>query len=428
MEIAYHNAKAGLWERYDADYRHVLMRGQEDYACDSLGMWSEMLDLTALVFGGEAPGYAAVKTPALLDKPYYLSRYARSLKHLGYGEDASQAYHHTLLACAGARYRHTTIYLNNALTLQIYRGRIKLASRMAPWNIATMDWLPDDDGVRNQKEHGGYSIGWLAMLLGDFKTAKALFKYSEDAWVGREHRRRVHFQYYPIYFVELALLSDDRNRAEALVEDQLRPAQEHRWRETEARCMIAESMIGRHAARRRADPIAKLASALNFCDQAEKALDEIFAPPVEIELMSERLCIFYEAPDALETDFEPRALLTQLNKRIARMGWELYRPESHAFHGLYAFHAGDEAQARQHLKTAEDCARAQGNRFWLTAPLRPISLLRSRLNPEARVTRPRSRKGPWPDLAASDFAPMNAQAFTRAISDGYITEPELRSA
>lgn len=371
---SYHAAMSENWGLFDKYYQHHLMQGQKDFSCDTLGLWSEILDVTRHVFPNAPDLSEARCNPA-----YYSSRYARSLKHLGHSKEAVPAYVTCLFHCANEHYPRTAIYLNNFLTLRIYMGQLTEACRMAPWNFATFQWL-NEDGVRNQTEHGGYSLGWLAMLRGDFVTAQALYDLAANAWVGHEDKQMVFFDYYPIYFCEMyLLLGGGSDRAEDILYRYLDLSDEYGWQETRARCLIFQSMKARHDGRRSRDKTAPLAAALAYCTKAREALNKIFAPPVEIELLHEQLCVFFEDTESNDFKDSPQSLLQRFIDRVNSLGWGLYYPDIFAFSGLWSLYRGDRLEAIKSLERAEANAQAHGNRLAMLSSYRPISILRMKL-------------------------------------------------
>ena len=418
--IATHAAHAEDWPLFDNYYINVLMRGQEDYVCDTLGLWSEILDLTRHVFPDFTP-----QIRSQLSLPYYASRYARSLKHLGHGHEAVLAYDACLKYCADEAFTKTTIYINNYLTLLIYMGDLKKARRMSAWNFASLQWIKDEDGVSNQIEHGGYSLGWLAMLSGDFETAAGLYDLAERAWEGREDNKTSFFQYYPIYFSEMYLMEDgDTARAESVIGIQLSEAQDHGWMETEARCHVFASLLHRHRARTLRDMVPMLQVAQTYCFQAEAALKKIFAPPVEVELILEQLCLYFEAPSNPNFPWNAARLLERFESRVFCLSLNLFQPDLIAFKGLYAHVLGKLDDAKTMLSAAETAAREQNNAFSELSPYRPLSMLRARLGSVSALSVD-TYAGQFSDMMRLDYSPMQGNQLKDAVDDGFITQPSL---
>ncbi len=418
FSLAYHSAKAGKWSLFDYYYQNILMQGQKDYVCDTLGMWSEILDLTRCIFPNGHPN-----SLAKMHSAYYSSRYARSLKHLGYGAEAADAYDYCLCFCAEELFPKTTIYVNNYLTLEIYRGNLKKAANMVSWNFATMQWIDTENGKCNQIEHGGYSIGWLAMLMGDFVTAQSLFNLAQQAWKGREQERDVFFDYYPVYFAELYLIEDGNNvRSQGILDSYLELAEEFDWKETEARCYIFQSMLHRHAAKKRKNKKASLHAAASFCNSAETVINKIFAPPVEMELVHELLCVYFEAP--LEPNLKQQD--SQLMKRFmdlrTNLGWDIYHSDEIAFKGLESELRGKTKRAQDLLAEAEVIALSQGNKLSLLSPYRPITMLRERLGLVANLSFSKLSNSKS-NFTITQFDTISSDKFKAAVKDSFLTQP-----
>lgn len=376
IDICSHAAAARDWTMFDYYYQRVLMRGQEDFLCDTLGCWSEALDLTAKVFLD-----ADTKKVPVIDPPYYLSRYARNLKHLGYGMEATKFYYTCLEECAKCQYEKSAIYINNFLTLQIYMGNLVLAKRLAPWNFALLGWIKTEQGKRNQIEHGSYSIGWLSILMGDFKTASSLFNVAENAWKGLESKRMFFFAYYALYYIEVLLIEhEDILKAETIWSKYLQLSQEYKWKETEVRCHLVSSLMERYRSIKFADNTSFLNAALAHCESARDCLQKIFAPPVEVELLIEELCIFYLYPEKDMIPFDDSTKLHELSKHITTLSWGLYKPDLTALEGLFYFTRGNYKQAEEKMIEGQKEARKLGNHFSIRSPFRPLSILSKRLN------------------------------------------------
>jgi len=419
FSLAYHSAKAKNWSSYDDYYQRVLMRGQEDYVCDTLGMWSETLDLTRCVFPNGLPN-----THAKIQSAYYSSRYARSLKHLGYGSEAADSYDSCLCFCAEERFSKSTIYVNNYLTLEVYRGNLRKAANMASWNFATMQWIGDKSGVCNQVEHGGYSIGWLTMLMGDFATAQTLFDLAAQAWKGREQEKKIFFDYYPVYFAELYLIVDGNEmRSQGILSSYLKLAQDHGWKETEARCHIFQSMLQRHTARKFENMEAFLQAAVSFCNFAEKVINKIFAPPVEIELIHELLCVHFEDPLSPHFKQESSQLMKRFMDLRSNLGWGIYQSDEIAFKGLESALRGKTERARALLIEAEAVALEQENRLALLSPYRPISMLRERLGLSINLSFSELANSKS-EIAITRFENISSEEFTSAVENSFSTQPK----
>jgi hypothetical protein len=234
-----HAAASDDWSLFDDLFRRRLMQGFRNHLCNNLGAWEEGLSLARL---GEDPGFPAAGTvePAL-----YPITVARCLKHLGRSSESKRKYLEVLEAIAPSRYSDTAKYVNNLLTLLIWRGELFAADRMVEVNVRALSWITEPWKRRWQIEHGFSTFAYLRLLQGDLASASALFEHSSHAWDGFEGERLWVYDYYPYYRSELVLLLNPGGHSEALgsVEPLLAIAESNNWPESVCRGHIQAACV-----------------------------------------------------------------------------------------------------------------------------------------------------------------------------------------
>jgi SIR2-like domain len=424
LDICHHAAGAGLWTEFHHVYDGQLMRGHLDYLCDNLGAWSETLAVTSKVFPGGNPA----RTPTF-EPEYYTSHYARCLKHLGFAADAISAYERSLALCAASEHPESALYTNNFLTLQVYAGNLDTAKRLAGWNLALLTWIKDDWKRHWQVEHGGYSIAWLAMILGDLATARQLFHVGETAWQAAEVEPVEIFDHFPLYLVELFLneARPDVIQAETTLQKYLERGERNNWPETIIRAHIARSVIERFKATQSSQPSPDtcLDRARDACGRAAEAAKSIFAPPVEVELQIEHLRVSLLNPSA-ESDFDGiEYRLAALRSAVERLGWALYRPELLSLQGLACHNAGNLEKARAYLLQAQTHAERHRNRLAAFGVSQSLPVLRMRLG-AAATDGFAAYSGAYAEIAKLDYPRPTGSRFAESIRNGFILQPAVR--
>ena len=424
LDICHHAAGAGLWAEYHATYKDVLMRDHEDYLCDSLGAWTEALELTLKIFPGQDPKASPAIAPS-----YYLSRYARNLKHLGQAEKADNAYRRVLEICASEESPESALYANNYLTLQIYRGRLDQSRNLAHWNLLLLNWIEEDWKHRWQVEHGAYSIAWLASLQGDLTTANTLFEMAEGAWDDSDVPRAEIFDHYPLYMAEGFLCGSPSRieRAETIVRQYLEAGTRNNWPETIIRGHLAAAQIARFEANHHSGVKrdASLEAAKQSLEQAEQAAKSVFAPPLKVELLIERCRS--RLSFGSDSSGERKQLsqdLQELQHLIEILDWNLFEPELHALKGRFALWEGKDTLARHCLDKALDVANETGHVLSRVSPVQSICALAGRLG------RPVSDDlsdfdGSQSELALVDMKRPEPEAFKAAIASGFMVSAKI---
>jgi tetratricopeptide (TPR) repeat protein len=223
-----HAAACRDWSLFDELLRRRLMRTFRHYLCNNLGAWEETLDLARL---GDDPTFPISENP---EPGYYPFSVARSLKHLGRSSESRAKYLDSLKTAAELRDPDTAMYVNNFLTLLVWRGELANAEKMIELNIRALSWIVEPWRRRWQIEHGFSSIAYLRTLRGDLDSAEELFDYAARAWEGYSDERLWIYDYYPYYRSEGILLADPGAHEEALsgIEALLAVAHSHGWPES----------------------------------------------------------------------------------------------------------------------------------------------------------------------------------------------------
>ena len=373
FDICHHAAGAGLWTEFHLTYKDVIMRDHEDYLCDNIGAWAEALELTKKAFPNEDTSQLPVIAPT-----YYLSRYARDLKHLGQASKAEAAYLRVIALCADIRDPETALYLNNFLTLQLYRGRLDQVHELACWNIRLLSWIDVDWKKRWQVEHGAYSIAWYCGLKGDFSTAETLFEIAENAWNNSETTREEVFDHYPIYLAEVFRCIDPTrtSSARAIINRYLDAGLKNKWPETVVRAYLALAQDYRFlASEPSSESDRQKAQAQASLDKAFDMAKHVFAPPLRVELLIERC---RQAFDQLSTGMNLDAIkrdLTQLDELMDALDWRLYEPERVALEGRLALLMSDKHRAYDCVLKAVKLANSQGHILCQISPVQSIQPL-----------------------------------------------------
>ena len=91
------------------------------------------------------------------------------------------------------------MYVNNFLTLLVWRGELAAADRIVELNVRALSWIAEPWQHRWQIEHGFSSLGYLRTLQGDLEMASDLFDYAAQAWDDYDGERLWIYDYYPYY-------------------------------------------------------------------------------------------------------------------------------------------------------------------------------------------------------------------------------------
>jgi tetratricopeptide (TPR) repeat protein len=364
LTAARHAALSHDWTLFDDLFRRRLMRGFRSHLCNNLGAWDEALALARL---GDDPTFPAALTP---EPAYYPANVARCLKHVGRSSESRAKYFDALTAAATSRDPDTAKYVNNFLTLLVWRGELSAADALVELNVRALSWIDEPWKHHWQVEHGYSTIAYLRMLQGDLSMAATLFDFAQRAWDDYDGERLWTFDYYPYYRSELSLLTDPGAHEEALeqIESLLLIAEAHRWPESISRGNIQIADIHLDRAAREQDARA-LIDANQRLDYTERIPAGLTVAAVEIAYLLSRLKAelvrrsLHGAGSAKPDDFA--GIVDRVEALVQTSALEWARPEAIASRGALAYlnGAGDDAAVR--YRQALGVCRVQGN--WLAA-------------------------------------------------------------
>ena len=366
-----HAAACGDWTLFDDTFRRRLMRGYLAYLCDYLGAWEETLAVARLAVGSSFP----VKSTA--EQAYYPLVVARCLKHLGRSSESRAQYLEGLEAAASSKDPECALYVNNFLTLLIWRGELAAADRLAEVNVRALSWIVEEWRRRWQVEHGCSSIAYLKLLQGRLDEAGALFDHADHAWDGYSDERVWVWDYYPFYRSELVLLTDPDAHDAALagIDSLLAIAEAQRWPEPLCRGHIQTAVIHFDRASRQRDP-AELMRATERLDRAQSIASGMNVADVSIAHRLARIkadLVHRELGLGGHMDLaELEVLVSRLEALIETSRLALAAPEAIAARGALACLQGSLEEARSSWERAIEECRRQGNAL---APVSPRSLV-----------------------------------------------------
>lgn len=371
ISAARHAAASCDWTLFDDLFRRRLMRGSTDFLCNNLGAWEETLELARL---GDDPSFP---TRENAEPGYYPFTVARCLKHIGRSSESRAKYQDALREAAASRDPHTARYVNNLLTLMIWRGELDVADHLVELNLRALSWIEEDWRHRWQYEHGLSSIAYLRMLQGRSAESLELFKEAAQAWDGFPGGRLWTFDYYPYYRSELILLADPAGHDQALevIESLLGVATAERWPESICRGHLQAAAILLDRSRRFRDP-AELTAATERLERGRLTVTGMNVADVAIahrlaELKVELVRLDLEGGEGLGLA-GLGDLVRQAETLLDASGLELARPEVTAARGLLARLDGRDREAQRAYEVATAESRDQGN---CLAPASSRSLL-----------------------------------------------------
>jgi hypothetical protein len=360
-----HAAICGEWDLFDHVFRHRLMGGFRDYLCESLGAWDEALSIARL---GDSHSFP---TRLKSNPGYYPVGVARCLKHLGRSDESRAKYLHTLIEIAPLKDPDTAMYVNNFLTLLIWRGELRAAEHLVELNIRALSWIQEPWRRRWQVEHGLSSIAYLRLLQGNLTEAATLFDSSDNAWDRFDGERPWIYDYYPFYRSELTLLRDPNAHDDALadIEVLLAVAESHRWPESICRGVIQIAIIELDRALVHGNRLAML-EAERRLDLARsiKAGTNVADVAIALHLAQVKL-EFLRFEMGEDRDLSTAAdLVNRLERTVESSGLALAMPEVIAARGLLAHHRGASLRARDAYEYALRRCQQQDNILALTSP------------------------------------------------------------
>lgn len=355
------------WSRFDELFRSRLMHGYRAYLSETLGKWEETLDLASLADDPSFP-VDTTRRPG-----YYPITIARCLKHLGRSAESRSKYLKSLRGIAHSRDPDTALYVNNFLTLLIWRGELVGADQLAELNIRALSWIGDSWRYRWQVEHGCSSIAYLRLLQGHMDEASALFDYATHAWDDYSEDRPWIYDYYPYYRSELILLSDPTAHDDALaaIESLLKVAAEKHWPESICRGHIQAALVHADRASRLGSP-EDLRLARERLNYAQRLPTGMHLPDVAIahHLAELKVDLTHREVNALAdpttTDLE--VTIDSLETLVRTSELSLALPEVMAARGAQAYLEGSLEQAARLYDQALSVCQRQGYALALSSP------------------------------------------------------------
>jgi tetratricopeptide (TPR) repeat protein len=418
LAVCRHAAACEDWTLFDDTFRRRLMRGYLAYLCDYLGAWEETLTVAQLADGSSFPA-ESTSEPA-----YYPLIVARCLKHLGRSSESRAKYLQGLDVVASSEDPECAMYVNNFLTLLVWRGELAAADRLAELNVRALSWITEEWRYRWQIEHGFSSIAYLKMFQGRLDAAAALFDHAERAWEDYSGDRVWVWDYYPFYRSELVLLADPTAHDEALarIESLLSVAETHRWPEPLCRGHIQAAVVHLDRAGRLRDP-AELLRATQRLDRARLIASGMNVADVAIahhlaSLKANLVRREISADGQIDTaEFE--SIVTRVEVLIETSGLTLATPEVIAARGALAYLGGSLEQARSTWERAiRECER-RGNAL---TPNSPRSLVHWLGRQIGQQTTP-AATGETLDLIALVGSGLSANWMTDRLSQIAVVDP-----
>lgn len=374
---ARHAAALPDWSLFDDIFRNRLMRGYRSYLCNNLGGWDEALALSRL---GDRPDFPARQTR---EPAYYPITVARCLKHLGRSAESRRHYLTALRQATATHDPDTAKYVNNFLTLLIWRGELDAAESLVEINVRALDWIDQEWMRRWQVEHGFSSIGYLRLLRGQTLAAAELFDYSVKAWDDCTTERLWMYDYYPYHRGELQLLLDPTAHADAerTIENLLAVASEHQWPESMCRGEIHAAAIATDRARLSGDE-AHLRTAQDRLERARAHSAGLAVADVRIAfLLCEAKieiiqCALTGAASGIELLRQRGVSIRQI---VEMSGLRLAEPELGAVFGAVELLSGNAREAQVLADDARRCARERGDWLGVHSPRSVLNWLLAEL-------------------------------------------------
>lgn len=411
IDACRHAAACRDWNLFDDIFRHRLMRGYRDYLCDTLGAWDETL---ALATFGDDPEFA--NQPA--SQPgYYPIAVARCLKHLGRTSESRTKYLRALKELAASKDPDTTMYVNNFMTLLVWRGELTSADWLIELNVRALSWVKEPWKHRWQVDHGFSSIAYLKLLQGNLPAADTLYEHSERAWDGFSGTRPAVYDYYSFYRSELTLLADPDAHGEALAEvaSLLSIADASEAPESLCRGHIQAAVIRIDRATREGD-LFEIEKAAEHLERARLTTAGMNVADVTVAHHMARLKAELAKHEiGAEGELGPvelKELVDRIALLVSTSGLLLTMPEVTAARGALAYLDGSLGRAEELYERATRQCRRQGNALALRSPRSLIGWLGRRLG---RRTSSAPTDPPTPDLIGLVGSRLSPQWMLRRL-------------
>lgn len=283
-------------------------------------------------------------------------------------------------------------YVNNFLTLLIWRGELAAAERLVELNIRALSWIRDPGQHRWQVEHAFASIAYLRLLQGSLDEAAVLFEHAAHAWDEHVGERLWIYEYYSLYRSELILLADPDAHDDALagIEALLAVARLHGWPESICRGHIQAAIVHLDRSNRHRDA-AELVLATQRLDKARRIAGGMNVADVAIAHHLTQLKLELanrEYGHALLDIAELERLVERVELLIDTSSLALATPEVIAARGVLALLAGSTGTARELHRRARHESERQGNALAAGSPRSLVRWLAERLEiPTSLATR-----------------------------------------
>jgi hypothetical protein len=401
-----HAAEGDDWTLFDDLFRNRLMRGPRDYLCDTLGAWDEALGLAGLADDPEL-------STRLSGRPgYYPVTVARCLKHLGRTSESRTKYIQSLKQLASSKDSDAAMYVNNLMTLFVWRGELASAQWLVELNVRALSWIDEPWKYRWQIEHGFSSFAYLALLRGNLVAAATLFEDAEQAWEGfgdEPFSPRIN-DYYGLHSNELALLLDPHAHDQVLnrLSELLAEPDALEWPEAVCRGHIQAAVVQIDRAASNGEPAA-LAKAEEHLELARLTRAGMNVADVSIAHHLTRLRIElarHQIEDQSDLDtIELEELVDRVAVLVSASGLYLATPEVTAARGALAHFEGSHDRAKGLYERAMSQCGRQGNAIAPCSPRSLVGWLGEQLE-----CRPAMKPGePMADLASLVGSPLSPQ-------------------
>jgi len=301
------------------------------------------------------------------------------------------------------------MYVNNFLTLLIWRGELEAADALAELNVRALSWIVEPWKRCTQIEHGFSSLGYLRLLQGDLRAATACYELAAVAWDAYDADRQWFFDYYPFYRAELRLALDPDAHELALEDIRvlLAVAEVYRWPESICRGHIQAALVHMHEAERSGElgPLTACDKRPRGCGARSRGDD---GADVRITHMLSRIKLALLASELSPRDGVDRGalsnLIDQAEMLVESSGLALPKPEITGARGALAYLRGSlEAASALCTEALAECSETS-NHLAIGSTRSPLGWLRVRLDMPSPV-RPLSGTAPTSSRSSAPRSP-----------------------